>query len=183
MIAGSLWMSLLGCQFLFSQISGYVQSYYKIPQHYTWLVRPISVSAAMPFTIIGSHLAQNHMNPRLQLGIAALINIGGMLLSSITSNYALFVFLYPSLSGIAGGLTYVVPMNIGWQYFPGREGLITGLVDTSYGLGAALYGTVFNKLLNPNHEEMQKNAEYPYSDDVASNLPGAIRTLAYIWTG
>lgn len=74
-------------------------------------------------------------------------------------------------------------MNIAWQYFPGREGLIAGLIDTSYGLGAAMYGNVLNSLINPAHVEMSKGTEYPYADDVADNVPSSLRALAYIWIG
>lgn len=183
LISGSLWMSLLGCQFMYSQISGYIESYFQIDQKDTWLIRPISITAAMPFTVIGSHLAQNHMNARLQLFIAGVIMIGGMIAATFTKNFALFVILYPGLSGVASGLTYVVPMNMGWQYFPGREGLITGLIDTSYGLGAALFGTVLNSLINPTHEPINPDGDFPFDDSIAGNLPGALRTLAYIWAG
>lgn len=182
LISGSLWMSLLGCQFMYSQISAYIQSYFRIDQSDTWLIRPISVSAAMPFTIIGAHLAQNHMNARLQLFIAGVLIVGGMILSTLTKNFAVFVLMYPGLSGVASGLTYIVPMNMGWLYFPGREGLITGLIDTSYGLGAALFGNVLNWLINPDRVPMQKNVEFPFDEKIAGNLPSALRILAYIWS-
>ena len=46
--------------------------------------------------------------------IAGILIVAGMILSTFTKNFAVFVFFYPALSGVASGLTYVVPMNIGW---------------------------------------------------------------------
>lgn len=108
----------------------------------------------MPFTIIGSQLAMNQFNSRLHLFIGGLLLVGGMFASTFVQSYPAFVVLFPSLFGVASGLTYVIPMNVAWQYFPGREGLVTGLIDTSYGLGSALFGNVLNQFINPDNVEI-----------------------------
>lgn len=105
----------------------------------------------MPFAILGSHLAQNGFNPKLQLLIGGGTGIIGVFLSSFTTNYHLFVILYPVLFGACSGFTYIVAINIAWQYYPGREGFVSGIIDTAFGLGGAIFGWMTYELINPEH--------------------------------
>jgi len=163
-------MIYLGSQFIFSVLSPYIQSYFQISDEATWLMRPISNTIFMPFVILGSHLTQNNMNPRLQLLIGGCIGVFGCFASGYTDSYPAFIVLFPMLFGICGGMTYVVPMNIAWQYFPGREGLITGIIDSSFGMGGAMFGHLMSRMINPEHIEAWEENEmhpYPFEENIA----------------
>ena len=51
--------------------------------------------------------------------------------------------------GIATGLTYSVPLNIAWMYFPKRVGIISGLIIAGFGLGGLIFGLVSTNFVNP----------------------------------
>lgn len=88
------------------------------------------------------------------------------------------------LFGVCGGMTYVVPMNIAWQYFPGREGLITGVIDSSFGMGGAMFGHLMSRMINPEHIDAWEENEmhpYPFEENIASNLPKSLKIVAVIW--
>jgi len=41
--------------------------------------------------------------------------------------------------GFATGFTYMVGVYIGWLYFPGNEGLVSGLIIGSLGPGSFIF--------------------------------------------
>jgi len=50
-----------------------------------------------------------------------------------------FIILYGGMSGIGSGMTYMLPMVCGWEYFPDNKGLITGIIIGSYGAGSFFF--------------------------------------------
>jgi hypothetical protein len=45
----------------------------------------------------------------------------------------------------------MVPLVCGWEYFPERRGLVTGIVISAYGFGAFGFGLLAVKIINPDH--------------------------------
>ena len=172
---------------MISELSPYIQSYYKVSDETTWLIRPILNTVFMPFGILGSHLAQNDFNPKLQYLIGGGLGVLGVFFSSFTTNYHIFVILFPVLFGICSGFTYIVAMNIAWQYYPGREGFVSGVIDTSFGLGGAIFGWMMYEMINPEHKEANSdsynddNDDFPFEEEIANNLPYASRMVALVW--
>lgn len=104
----------------------------------------------MPSIILGSFLAKNHMNPKLQIFIGGSVGIVGCYFSSIVKSYYSFLILFSVSFGIANGLTYIVPLHIAWMYFPKKEGFIAGIIIGSFGLGGFIYGLISSYIVNPN---------------------------------
>lgn len=182
-------MSYLGSQFICSNISPYVQSYFKCDIADTQLMLPVISTVSMPAIILGSFLTKNRMNPRLQILIGGSVGITGCLLSSMVTQYHWFLVLFTVPWGFANGFTYVVPLHLAWAYFPNREGLIAGLIVGSFGLGGFIFGLVSTSLANPDEVDSnvvddrdREHAVMPFDDDVAKNVPHMLRQLALIWT-
>ena len=43
-------------------------------------------------------------------------------------------------------------MMLGWEYYPERKGVISGLVMCAFGLAAFIYGFVAQAIVNPEDE-------------------------------
>ena len=54
-------------------------------------------------------------------------------------------------NGIGCGMCYMVPLVCGWEYFPDRRGLVTGIVISAYGFGAFGFGLLAVNIINPDH--------------------------------
>lgn len=85
--------------------------------------------------------------------IGASISLSGMFLSSYTKSLGLFILSYPILSGLGCGMMYMVPLQCGWDYFPNKRGLISGIVVGFYAVGSAIYTQLSTYLINPDDEK------------------------------
>lgn len=107
---------------------------------------------------------------------------------SYVTNASLFIFLYAVVMGMSFGLLYMPGLKNAWQYFPSKKGLISGIILSSYSVGAILW-TLFTKAVaNPNDEsplDKYSETEYFYypNQDVVKNVPQMLRYLAYIYFG
>ena len=77
------------------------------------------------------------------------IAIAGMMLSTFVTNFWLFLICYGMMSGIGCGLNYMIPVCCGWEYYPEKKGLITGIIFSAYGLGSFFYSLISTALVNP----------------------------------
>ena len=81
--------------------------------------------------------------------IGGIIGIGGTFLSSLTDNFWIFLGLFSGTFGITNGLTMAVAMNVAWSYFPGREGMVTGIISANFSLGGFIFGILSIQIVNP----------------------------------
>lgn len=70
----------------------------------------------------------------------------------------------------------MVPLHLAWQYFPKREGLISGIVVGGFGLGGFIFGVISTSIVNPENHQM------PFPDHVIQNVPFMLQALAYRFT-
>ena len=73
----------------------------------------------------------------------------GVFLSSFTRNLWLFMLFYGILNGLGSGMCYFVPLVCGWEYFPHKKGLVSGLVLAGYGFSSFIFSLVSTYLVNP----------------------------------
>ena len=69
-----------------------------------------------------------------------------------TRFYAFALYFVISF-GISTGLVYSVVLYHAWLFFPGKEGLVTGIVIAGFGLGGAVFITLSSELINPGKAE------------------------------
>lgn len=78
----------------------------------------------------------------------------------------------------------MVPLICGWEYFPNKRGLVTGVCLGGYGFGSFIFSQVSTAIVNPNHEDPiddPSNEINFYDRKVAMNVPKMIRQLVYMW--
>ena len=73
-------------------------------------------------------------------------------------------------------MCYTTVLYHAWLYFPGREGLVSGIMLTGFGLGGLISTVLSSHYVNPNNVdpiERDKNhlEEKPFTLEVANNLP------------
>ena len=145
----------------------------------------------MPSILIGSFMAKNNFNPRAQIAIGGGIGISGAFTSSFAKTLPGFIAIFCIPFGIATGLTYSVPLNIAWMYFPNRIGVISGLIVAGFGLGGLIFGLVSTRYVNPdsvdsNIEKEEKllpeDYEYtPFDEEIFMRVPSLLRRLSLLW--
>lgn len=86
----------------------------------------------------------------------------------LARNFETFLFLFSIGYGICNGLTYMVPMNHGWLWFPTKPGLVSGIIIGGFGIGTFAFSLICEKLVNPNNEESVDNRFPP---DVNERVP------------
>lgn len=60
-----------------------------------------------------------------------------------------FLCLFSIGYGICNGLTYMVPMQHGWLWFPNKPGLVSGIIIGGFGIGTFVFSLVCTGLVNP----------------------------------
>jgi len=127
-------------------------------------------------------------HPKLLLGVGCAISLSGVYLSSLTESIGPYLAYYCLMNGLGCGMCYLVPMICGWEWFPEKKGLVSGLVLGGYGFGSFIFALVSTHLVNP--DNIAADIKDPDDDnitffgpEVADRVPYMIQTLVYIWTG
>jgi OFA family oxalate/formate antiporter-like MFS transporter len=113
---------------------------------------------AMIGNFFGSQMIKRRTLPtKLHIFLAGSTAVAGSFLASFTKNYYLFLLLYGVPNGFFAGMGYIVPVYVGWQYFPGKEGIISGVVLAGYGLGTLIFTYVSVHFINPDKIEAHED--------------------------
>jgi OFA family oxalate/formate antiporter-like MFS transporter len=88
---------------------------------------------------IGVFLLQKKIPVKLIILGAATFSLSGIIIASYTTNWTAFCLAYGLMNGLGAGTCYMIPLMIAWEYFPHRRGLVTGIIDGAYGMGAFSY--------------------------------------------
>ena len=118
----------------------------------------VTGSLIMPF---GSFLTPK-TNPKILIALGEIFALAMLLLTTFMDSFTLFTVFYVIGFG-AQNFVYMIPVHHGWLWFPGRMGLISGIIIGGYGLGAFLFDNVATKVINPDNLPLQDNGWYPES--------------------
>ena len=176
---------MIGNLYLWGNISGYVSSYY----HYLGnenatksnavIIIPLSFTVQSFLNPVGAYL-QKKVDPRVIMFIGCLICNGSVYLASLTKSWNLFVILYAVCFPMGVGTVYWTPIMCGWEWFPERKGLISGLVVGGFGFGAFIFGFISSAIANPDDETIPEGEEFfPY--DVAMRVPKMFHLCLIFW--
>jgi MFS transporter, OFA family, oxalate/formate antiporter len=193
LVGGFSLMLYLGCFFLWGNIDIYVLSYFhefnpNLSISFIYLVDLFLVGANCIGYNIGTYFL-NHlrMPPKVVIAIGSSVALAGIYASSFTKSLPPYLTLYTFLNGLGSGTCYLVPLICGWEYFPERKGLVTGLILGAYGFGSFGFSLLSTALVNPTHEKAtiedpEQGITY-FGPEVADRVPYMIRTLVYVWIG
>ena len=172
-------MMYLGSQFLVANIAPYINSYFEdctTAESQTLL--PIGTTVGMFSNFFGSLFFKRRLiHPKLFLLLFGSIGISGFYFSSYCVSWTSFKYLFSISLGLTGGSTYMAAVSIAWQYFPGKEGTISGVIIGGFGIGSFLFTYLSTILVNPKEVDSDMEALKPFPREVAENLPHALRML------
>ena len=190
LLGGILVQLFNGCYYLWANLSIYVLSYiYKFdPEVNASAIFYVDVVLVLlknfGFQFGAYLLMQKKFHVRTVVTIGGCISLTGIIISSFVKNLWLFIIFYGGCSGIGGGIMYMSPLICGWEHFPERKGLITGIIVGAYGMGTFIFSQVSTLIINPNNEvaSIKINANLKYFDwEVASRVPFCLRVMSIIW--
>ena len=91
--------------------------------------------------------------------------------SKLWHNLDLASFLLLSLHGLRLGLCYIIPMILGWEFYPTKKGFVSGLIMCGFGFAAFVYGFVAQAIVNPEGDHPDENLPTIGGDVYASDSP------------
>lgn len=150
LLGAALYMMILGTTLMLGAIGPYLASYFKVAPQATQIMMP-SVNIIQTFLVpIGGKLVQ-FMNPILLMLIGAACYLSSLFISSSldSDSFTLFYAIFVCGLGTALGLTYLVPVRIGWKLYPQSPGLVSGIVIGGFGLGSLIFLQVCTNIVNP----------------------------------
>ena len=106
-----------------------------------------------------------------------------MYLASLMKQWVLFVFFYAVCFPIGVGLCYWTPILCGYEWYPKRKGMVSGIIIGAFGFGAFIFGFITTHIVNPNNEKPvgdSDDSKY-YNNDVAENVPRMFYICVVIW--
>ena len=119
-------------------------------------------------------------NPKILIGIGAVIDIAVMFLTTKTRTLMQFCCCYGFLFGTGIGITYFSPLACGWQWFPDNKGFATGSILSAFGFGVFVFGFISQAVVNPDNEdpELKPDGTLIYAPHIAERVPKLMFTLA-----
>jgi len=150
-------MLYLGCFFIWGNIAPYVESYFyfenpNVSYGFIFLVDTLLVLFNWFGYNLGTFLLNTkNWSPKIVILIGGVVSLAGIYASSFTKDISTYLFLYACFNGVGCGMCYFVPLVCGWEYFPSRKGLVTGIVISAYGFGAFGFGLLAVWIVNPTH--------------------------------
>ena len=151
-VGAVLYMTVLGAAYIYGSIAPYVGAYYNVSTTKTQLLFPLGVIIHLSAMPIGTRLSEV-LRARTMMIIGGTINVSSFLLASIVprENFAYFALLWLTGTGICNGLTYIVPIKLGWRAFPEHQGLMSGITISGFGLGPLIFISLTTLLVNPDN--------------------------------
>ncbi|KAL4478655.1 hypothetical protein ABPG74_006890 [Tetrahymena malaccensis] len=123
---------------------------------------------------------------RYVLLISSVISSLTVILSSFADKFYQFAIIYGVINGVASGCICIVPIYMGYLYYPNNRGLVSGINTCGCALCSFLFGILFTQLVNPDGLLQNSNSDgYSYFDgdsiSVAQNVPETLRKIGYIF--
>lgn len=91
--------------------------------------------------------------------IGVIVGCCGCYLSSLITNFVLFKWFFMITFGFATGFTSMLGVYVAWQYFPGHEGLVSGIIMGGFGIGGFMFTLIGVEMINPHHLKPLKNSD------------------------
>jgi hypothetical protein len=102
-----------------------------------------------------------------------------------TSTFKHFVIYYAVIFPLGAGFLYWPPIICGWEWFPHKKGLISGLTVAGFGFGAFFFGFITTAIVNPDDEDKvteEDGRKLFYSKQVADRVPKMYHYCLLSWS-
>jgi MFS family permease len=135
---------------------------------------------------LGPYLLKR-LNPKIILLIGGTIMSVSIFLASYQTNWGMFIFLYAICFPTGIGMVYWVPIICGWEWFPERKGLVTGLIVGGYGFGAFIFGFITTAIANPDNlspsvpQDGSGDQDKLFPKEVGDRVPYMLRFCLIFW--
>ena len=121
--------------------------------------------------------------------LGATCAIVGVLMASLVpvGNFTLFAMLYAGSLGACNGLSYTVPIKLGWQAYPENSGLVSGLIIGGFGLGSLVFTYLATLIVNPDNLNQTELiapdgvAYMTFPESVTEQLPFFLQLLGLMY--
>jgi len=155
------------------------------------IVFPVSLTFMAVANQCGAYL-QKRWNPKYLIGLGHGTMIVSLLIATFSTSWWAFVFFYSVCFPTGIGFVYQIPLMCGWEWFPDRKGLVSGLVIGGFGLAAFTFGFITTAIANPEDfpptldfgygPEMPNNKDTLFPAIVAERVPKMFLTCIGVWT-
>ena len=184
-LGATLYMLFLGTVYIIGSISPYLASYFAVDIRQTQLLLPSLIlvqTLVMPF---GAQLASK-LQCKWIIIIASSIAITSTFLASLVPRTSFITFSTIFVGGLSVcvGLSYTVPIKLGWRAFPERSGLVSGVIIGGFGLGSLTFTYMATMIVNPHNLNQVEMVNFKgietiaFPDEVALKVPDLLRYLS-----
>jgi len=129
---------------------------------------------------IGSFLVQRNWNPKLIIIMGESVALLCFMIATFMQEFWAFLIFYVIGFGCQN-FVYMAPIHQGWLWFPGRPGLVSGIIIGGYGLGALVFDNVATHVINPENLPVDIDTGY-YPDSVNDNFRKMLLVFIGMWT-
>ena len=172
-----------GLTYLWGNISPYVLSYFHfyggedgqgqqdIDFYDSVYVVPMMAIVLMFMNPLGAYLFRYGVSPRLLVSVGSITMVVAVYCLTLTVTFRQFIAVW-ALQIVGAGLCYFPPLLTGWEWFEGREGVVTGVVLGAFGFSSFIFSFVALALINPDNEQptMLPDGHLIYSPEIASRV-------------
>mmetsp|Transcript_34100 Transcript_34100/g.42155 ORF Transcript_34100/g.42155 Transcript_34100/m.42155 type:complete len:250 (-) Transcript_34100:964-1713(-) len=181
LFGATFYMMYCGTPYIIGAISPYLAAYFQVETSKVQMLMPSIIFLQTLLMPLGGQLAQK-CPARLLMSFGSMISIGCTVLASFCpqNNFAAFFALFVGGQGICLGVSYMVPLQLGWKAYPEKSGLASGFIVGGFGLGALVFSFMATKLVNPLNLSSATNHDGLINFDISvtDRVPFMMQALA-----
>ena len=154
LIAAVLIHLIIGNVFTFSNLLPYYRSYLYYKNNQTEVVQMTALYFVAPIGVFSGNIVliltgflDLIVGVKVMTIICTILLIGSQLIFYFFIDFYLIIISYV-LFGIAGSFTYLQVVRNCWKYFRGKEGIISGLILSSFGLSTFIFTSIGAYIIN-----------------------------------
>ena len=120
---------------------------------------------------LGAYLVRNGANPRTMVFIGASIMVTALYALTLTKTFNELLVIW-AIKLVGAGFCYFAPLMCGWEWWEGREGIVTGVVLGAFGFSSFLFSFIGSAIINPYNEQpmMLPDGNMLYSPEIAARV-------------
>lgn len=147
LIIGAIAMFFVGLIYAWSVISGFmVGNHGWTDSQLVWVS-----TIVLCFFCAGGFLAgiyQKKINIKILLGFSAVLFFVGFLITASATSVILVYVGFGACAGFGTGLVYNVILSVVSKWFPDKQGMVSGVLLMTFGIGSFIIGKVFTAVVS-----------------------------------